>query len=102
MTTGNWRNPEIRALGVRLSGRDMEDVDEHGTRLTDDTFLILLNAGADPVHFVLPDAHPGDGWKAVADTAVAPESGPAVLDVGGTVSVVDRSLLLLRACSTRG
>ncbi|MEK7372091.1 MAG: glycogen debranching protein GlgX [candidate division NC10 bacterium] len=101
MTTGNWRNPEIRALGVRLSGRDMEDVDEHGTRLTDDTFLILLNAGADPVHFVLPDGHPGDGWQAVVDTAVAPESGPAVLDVGGTVSVVGRSLLLLRASAAR-
>ncbi|OGK92684.1 MAG: hypothetical protein A2X51_00500 [Candidatus Rokubacteria bacterium GWC2_70_24] len=68
---------------------------------TDDTFLILLNASADPVHFVLPDAHPGDGWQAVVDTAVAPGSGPPVLDVGGTVSVVGRSLLLLRACSAR-
>ncbi len=101
MTTGSWRDPEVRALGARLSGRDMEDVDEHGTRLTDDTFLILLNAGEDPVHFVLPDAHPGDGWQAVVDTAVAMESRPEVLDIRGTVAVVGRSLLLLRACSAR-
>ncbi|MBI3105559.1 MAG: hypothetical protein HYY95_08315 [Candidatus Rokubacteria bacterium] len=36
-------------------------------------------------------------WQAVVETAVAPGSGPPVLGVGGSVSVVGRSLLLLRA-----
>ncbi|OGK80921.1 MAG: glycogen debranching enzyme GlgX [Candidatus Rokubacteria bacterium GWC2_70_16] len=97
MSTAGWRDPELRALGVRLSGQEMEEVDAQGAPLTDDTFLILLNAGPDPVHFVLPDCRPGDGWAPVVDTAVAPAGLPSVLEAGGAVSVVGRALLLLRA-----
>jgi glycogen operon protein len=97
MSTADWRDPEVRALAIRLSGQEMEEVDAQGAPLTDDTFLILLNAGPDPVHFVLPDCHPGEGWEPVVDTAVAPAGLLPLLEAGGTVSVVGRALLLLRA-----
>jgi glycogen operon protein len=76
----------------------MDEVDERGQPITGDTLLVLLNAGAKSVPFVLPDAHPGDAWERLIDTAVAPP--PATLPrltIAARLSLESRSLQLLRA-----
>src|SRR5216683_95861 len=67
MTDEEWNQEFARCLGVALSGGAIDEVNERGLPITDDTFLILLNAHDEPVPFVLPDHH-GGAWEPVLDT----------------------------------
>ena len=71
MAEAEWRQATLRAFGFRLCGDAMDDVDERGEPITDDTLLILLNAEPESVDFVLPIAHPGAGWDVEVDTGEA-------------------------------
>lgn len=76
----------------------MDDVNERGEPITDDTLLILLNAEPESVDFILPTAHPGAGWDVVVDTGDAGMLDPPLrLADGHRVAVVGRSLKMLRA-----
>ena len=98
MAEAEWRQATIRAFAFRLCGDAMDDVNERGEAITDDTLLVLLNAEAEAVEFVLPGAHPGIAWDLVVDTGGAgmPEPPPR-LEVGDRTSVAGRSLQVLRA-----
>ncbi|MFI9270340.1 glycogen debranching protein GlgX [Kitasatospora sp. NPDC052896] len=82
MTEADWFAPTA-VLGMLLSGGAMSERDEHGCELSDDSFLLLLNASARPVEFVLP---PGGPYRTVLDTADQ-----------ATGALAARSLRLLRA-----
>jgi glycogen operon protein len=69
MTDETWNAPDVRALGVRLNGDAIFDLDERGRRITGDTLLMLLNASADPLPFVLPAVGANEGWEMLVDTA---------------------------------
>ncbi len=98
MGEAEWRQAALRAFAFRLCGEAMDDLNERGEPITDDTLLLLLNAEAEAVDFVLPGAHPGVAWDLVVDTGGArmPEPPPR-LAVGGRRSVAGRSLQVLRA-----
>jgi glycogen operon protein len=68
MTEADWRDETRRCLGVRLSGDAIEEVDERGNHITDDTLLILLNAQAEAVPFALPAHRANVRWEQVLDT----------------------------------
>jgi len=53
---------------VRLAGDAIDEVDERGRRVTDDTLLILLNAHHRGVSFVLPAHRRGVSWEQLLDT----------------------------------
>ena len=55
MTEGDWNNPQIRYLPC-LAGDAIEEVDEHGEQIIDDTLLILLNGHFEPVTFICRSA----------------------------------------------
>ena len=98
MAEAEWRQATLRAFGFRLCGDAMDDVDERGEPITDDTLLILLNAELESVDFVLPTAHPGAGWDVVVDTSDAGMLDPPLrLADGHRVAVGGRSLKMLRA-----
>jgi glycogen operon protein len=44
MTEEDWLNAEARCLGLRLAGDLLNDTDERGNPIVDDTLLILVNA----------------------------------------------------------
>jgi len=93
-----WRDVTLQGFGFRLCGVAMDDVNERGEPITDDTLLVLLNASAEAVPFTLPDAHPGSRWEVVVDTAHEDaDARRMLLDVGATFKVTGRSLTLLRA-----
>jgi glycogen operon protein len=71
MTEEDWRNPSIRFIGLRLAGEAIDEVDERGNRIVDDTLLILLNAHHEPLPFVLPAYQPEMRWELVLDTREA-------------------------------
>ncbi|MEO1089212.1 MAG: glycogen debranching protein GlgX [Pseudomonadota bacterium] len=99
MDDHDWRVAHARALGVLLSGEaGLMHVTEQGEPEPDDTFLILLNAGIEPIEFALPPTY----WSVVFDTirtGNAPEASPQLETphgFDGSYVVEDRSLVLLR------
>ena len=69
MTDEMWNSPDVRALGVRLNGDAIQEVNERGERIFSDTLLLLFNAGAEPITFVLPAGAPIERWDMLIETA---------------------------------
>lgn len=103
MTEADWFAPTA-AVGMLLAGTAMSERDACGRPLLDDSFLLLLNAGPEPVPFVLPGtprAADGTGYQTVVDTAAA-DGGPAGRHLpGDPVPLGARALHLLRAVPDR-
>jgi len=68
MTDEEWTDGESRCLGLQLAGDAIEEVDDLGLPIRDDTFLLLLNAGDTAASFLLPDHEPRIEWELVLDT----------------------------------
>jgi glycogen operon protein len=68
MTDEEWGNWQSRCLGLHLAGDAIEEVDDEGLPVRDDTFLIVLNANDETVPFVLPNHQPRIEWEPVLDT----------------------------------
>ena len=67
------------------------------TGLLDDTLLLMLNAHTEAIEFRLPE-HNGGRWEVLIDTSRTDGVGTGETHVpGSTLSLPDRSLLLLRA-----
>jgi isoamylase len=96
MTAADWNEPATRALGLLLRGDRIEEMDEAGEPIVGATFLVLLNAGAAAVPFIVP-APPGAArWTPVLDTRQwEPPAAPA-LPAGGTFALAERSVAVLR------
>jgi glycogen operon protein len=68
MSEDTWKKADVRSLGVRLFGGNI-DVDEHGETICGDHILLLFNADhTNPVAFVLPSPGDGEPWSLVFDT----------------------------------
>ncbi len=101
MTDRDWNMDFARALMVRLGGDSIEEVDADGERITDDTFLLLLNAGADAILFHLPPAGGGRNWERILDTG-APAWARRAVRRGGRARVLGRSVMVFRAAARPG
>jgi len=98
MSDSEWHDARVQAFGYRLCELAMDESNERGEPITDDTLLILFNASAEPVDFVLPDAHPGKLWELLVDTAREEEPENLVrLNVGSKIEMTGRSAMVLRA-----
>ncbi|NLY01003.1 MAG: glycogen debranching protein GlgX [Rhodopirellula sp.] len=95
MTDEAWDAGFVKCIGLRLAGDTIADVDEFGERLVGDTLLILLNADAGDIPFLLPVHKKGQHWELVLDTAdLADESEP--LGGGDEYPLRGRSVAMLR------
>ncbi|MFB6889339.1 glycogen debranching protein GlgX [Kitasatospora sp. NPDC056327] len=111
MTEADWFAPTA-ALGMLLSGTAMSERDACGRPLLDDSFLLLLNAGPQPLPFTLPGTPwtaGGARYETVVDTSAEDDTAADDADAadagagdGGqhpphhTVLLAGRSLQLLR------
>ena len=68
MTEEEWTAGWVRCLGLRLSGRTLNDVNEAGEPLKDDTYLICLNPHHEGIAFFLPTCTQGCNWEVLVDT----------------------------------
>ena len=99
MTDHDWYAPHIRCLGMRLAGDAIEEVDECGRPIVDDTLLILFSASDKPMSFTLPKPGAPRDWTIVFDTADAKPRRRRVR--GGTDhALAARSVVLLRGRRT--
>ena len=95
MTDEMWNAPEVRALGVRLNGDAIQEVNERGQRIVSDTLLLFLNGGPDPMPFVLPPTAPIERWDTLFDTT-EPWQPPRALRAGELYELGGRSMAVLR------
>jgi len=98
MTVEDWRSGFARSLAVLLNGDAITEPDSRGETITDQSFLLLFNAGDEPVTFTLPAADAAAGWEVVADTAEpAGDLPPAGIEPVLTArDVAARSVVILR------
>lgn len=70
MTQEDWDASHARALTVFLNGNAISEPGSRGERISDDSFLLMFNASAEPLDFVVPVNH-GRQWQVVVDTSRA-------------------------------
>jgi glycogen operon protein len=102
MTDEQWNAHLVQALGLRLAGDAIDERGPEGRRIVDDTLLLLMNAGAEEVEFLLPPA--AHGWQRILDTRSAEppdDENGSVHDGGSGYPLTERSLALLRLVPSR-
>ncbi len=63
-----WSEGWNRSIGLMLNGQTLQVMDDEGHPVVDDSFLILVNAAAEGVEYVLPEPPDGNPWRQVLDT----------------------------------
>jgi glycogen operon protein len=97
LTEPDWWGAERRTLGLFLAGDAIRSRNPDGTRVLDDSFLLLLHADPDPIEFVLPDhEYWADRYEAVLDSG-HPQRVGEVVEAKDRLLLAGRSSLLLRA-----
>ncbi|MGI9002517.1 MAG: glycogen debranching protein GlgX [Pseudonocardia sp.] len=69
MTEQDWDSSFGKCVTVFLNGEGILDIDTRGERVTDDSFVICLNAHAEDIDLTLPGPEYGSRWAVVVDTA---------------------------------
>jgi len=70
MKLREWEHSHAKSLGMVLAGDAIPDIDAHGNKITDNSFLLLLNANPESLDFVMPKA-PVGMWNLIFDTNLA-------------------------------
>ncbi len=96
MTEDEWRDASVLCLGMFLSGKGLDETDERGRKLSDESFLVLLNAHHEDVGFTLPPQYSGVRWSAWMDTSREGGLRPAdSYDAGAVYPLQARSMVVL-------
>ncbi len=97
MLEEDWSDSGTRCFGLRLAGKAMDERDQRGNPVTDDTLLVILNSHHEPVDFKLPTDQPDQRWELLVDTRE--ESGQRdqpPIGANESYKVEGRSLVMLR------
>lgn len=97
-----WENETIYCFGFLLAGNAINETDERGNRIIDDTLLILFNASPEECTFTLPDepasyleASDEHAWLRILDTRDAlPKVTDRSFAVNSPYTLGPRSLAL--------
>ena len=96
MTEEDWAGAYLRALTFFLNGQAIPNLDKRGRRITDDSFLVMLNSDDEEISFKVPPSRYGKRWHVVFDTASVTLSGRVRLRSSDRRPVTARSVVLLR------
>ena len=96
MTDDDWDAAHLKALMFFLNGQAIRTRDERGRPITDDSFLVVLNADASDIEFRVPSEQYGRRWRVELDTALQRPDARKRLRAGEQRMVTSRSLVLLR------
>ncbi|MFJ6694758.1 glycogen debranching protein GlgX [Streptomyces sp. NPDC091272] len=98
MTHEDWEAAHAKALTVFLNGEAISEPGTRGERISDDSFLLMFNASAETLEFMVPEDH-GEQWEVVVDTGrddgVPPGTGDK-FDAGEHLTLIGRSLTVLQ------
>jgi isoamylase len=98
MTEREWHLPDLRTLGMYLGGDGIRQRGPRGERLSDESYLLVLHAGAEDTTFTLPGLPWASGWEVVVDTTYPDGVPPSGVDRPvADLPLTARSAVLLRA-----
>ncbi|MCU1588266.1 MAG: hypothetical protein JWN31_1759, partial [Frankiales bacterium] len=86
LTDDEWFDPAQQTIGMYVDGRGIRTRGPQGEAITDDSFLLVLHAGAEDIDLVLPGAPWAASYDLLLDTA------------DGREQMTSRSVRLYRAC----
>ena len=95
MTEEDWQTGHAKSMAVFLNGEAIPTPDPRGERIIDDSFLVVFNAHHEELTFTCPGEAIGKSWVNVLSTDDGLVGGERY-DAGGEVSLVGRSVLVLR------
>ncbi len=96
MSEEDWKNPEVRALGMLMAGNAMDELDARGNRIMDDILLVLFNGHYEPVPFTLPSKDSQKEWELLLDTREAIAPVRRMVKAAEPYQMEARSLAMLR------
>jgi isoamylase len=97
LTVSDWFDTGLQSVGMYLDGRGIRHHDAHGRRIVDDSWMVWLHAGADPLAIELPGPPWGDGYELVVSTEYLTGAPPELTIVGpGPVEIPGRCVWLMR------
>jgi isoamylase len=97
MTQHDWNREDGHVVGVFLNGDQLQEVDDRGREIRDDSFVLLFNAHFEDVEFRLPGERFGRVWCSELSTSDPDEEpGARRFAAREAVSLPSRSLLVLR------
>jgi isoamylase len=93
MTDQDWSNAGTSSLGVFMAGSGLDPTDEDGRPQVDDDLLLIFNASATDLDFLVPpfvERGRALAWSAFLDTAIDVPSEQ--VDPGATTTIPARSM----------
>jgi isoamylase len=104
MNDDDWEMGFAQAVGVFVNGESIQTTDLFGSRILDDTFLIIFNASDLDIDWIIPSDRWGARWIVDIDTedpgAGTPDRPIIGLEAGEKTRVTNRSVLVLRRTAT--
>jgi glycogen operon protein len=100
MTEEDWDNPATRFIGLRMAGDAIDETDEQGNAITDDTLLALLNASDTATEFVLPSVLGGGQWTVVLDSRAATPGKQVVQQEGEKAFTLEARSIAILSCNS--
>ncbi len=99
MTDDDWETGYARSVGVFLNGESITATDAYGQRIVDSTFLVLFNAGHDPLKWTIPDATWSRKWELELDSS-DPDVGldrKVTVEADEVIEIPARSVQVMRS-----
>ncbi|GAC69997.1 glycogen debranching protein GlgX [Gordonia soli] len=96
MTNADWDSGFARSLAVYFNGDGIQEKDERGETIVDDSFYICFNAHDGGIDFRLPPEVYGPEWEVALDTTSSTGDREIIAAAGDLVPVGARSVLVLR------
>lgn len=98
MSYEHWSSSIAKSLSIYLSGYGLDSYTERGERITDDTFLMMINSADTDVVFTLPDKNWGLSWYRILESSdyfFDPDNKMFKLYPSENIIVKGRSVVLL-------
>jgi isoamylase len=113
MTEGDWDSGFGKCVIAFLNGDGITEPDTRGDRVTDDSFLLCLNAHYEDIPVTLPGKEYGQQWAVVVDTAAGEvitlstvpgmvAADPPTVAGGSLLTAPARSVLVLQRMRASG
>jgi len=96
LTDRDWSDGGLRTLGMLLNGAAVTRHGPRGKAMRDDSFLLVLHAGANVVDFHLPSTIDGGRYRTVAGHRRRTRRAPPEAAAGEVVRLVPNSAVLLQ------
>jgi glycogen operon protein len=104
MSDDDWASGFAKSVGVFMNGQSIKARDLYGTRLVDDSFMVIFNASELDLDWRVPSERWASRWV-VALNSADPDEGTRerpsrFVDAGASLHLASRSLVLLRSTDT--